>query len=109
MVVDVTEVVDSEGSHQQIYFHQPMTSIQAGDTPQTYTVIQKHLDPSQHPSTTQAQTNNVRSVQNIAGFEVMYWDYIKIYYTTHNYTNDIHVSNNKCQVQGHSCSQMYYS
>ena len=72
MVVDVTEVVDGEGSHQQIYFHQPMTSIQAGDTPQTYTVIQKHLDPSQHPSTTQAQTNNVRSVQNIAGFEVMY-------------------------------------
>ena len=79
MVVDVTEVVDSEGSHQQIYFHQPMTSIQSGDTPQTYTVIQKHLDPSQHPSTTQAQTNNVRAVQNIAGFEVMYWNYINIY------------------------------
>ena len=76
MVVDVTEVVDSEGSHQQIYFHQPITSIQGGDTEQTYTVVQKHLEPSQQQivvtGAPQVQSG-ARNIQNIHnGFEVMY-------------------------------------
>ena len=52
MVVDVTEVVDSEGSHQQIYFHQPITSV-AGGASQGYTVVQGNLENAQHVSTAQ--------------------------------------------------------
>ena len=71
MVVDVTEVVDGEGSHQQIYFHQPITTLQGGETQQTYTVVQKQLETSQHVNQSQVPST-VRNVQNIAGFEVMY-------------------------------------
>ena len=74
MVVDVTEVVDSEGSHQQIYFHQPITSIQGGDTQPTYTVVQKHLEPSQQIVVGAPQVQSgARNVQNMHNaFEVMY-------------------------------------
>ena len=71
MVVDVTEVVDGEGSHQQIYFHQPITTLQGGETQQTYTVVQKQIETSQHVNPGHV-TSTVRYVQNIAGFEVMY-------------------------------------
>ena len=71
MVVDVTEVVDGEGSHQQIYFHQPITTLQGGDPQQTYTVVQKQLETSQHVNMSQVPPT-VSNVQNITGFEVMY-------------------------------------
>ena len=72
MVVDVTEVVDAQGAHQQIYFHQPITGIQGTpDTQQTYTVVQKHLENTQQINPSQIPTT-IRNVQNISGFEVMY-------------------------------------
>ena len=70
MVVDVTEVVDSEGSHQQIYFHQPITSV-TGGTSQTYTVVQGNLENPQHVTTSHGPST-AHNVQHIAGFEVMY-------------------------------------
>ena len=70
MVVDVTEVVDAQGAHQQIYFHQPIPTIQGTpDAPQTYTVVQKHLNNSQQINPTQIPTT-IRTVQNIPGFEM---------------------------------------
>ena len=72
MVVDVTDVVDASGAHQQIYFHQPISGIQgAPETQQTYTVVQKNLESTQQVNPTQIPTT-IRSVQNISGFEVMY-------------------------------------
>ena len=72
MVVDVTEVVDAQGAHQQIYFHQPIAGIQgASDTSQTYTVVQKPLDNIQQINSSQIPTT-IQNVQNISGFEVMY-------------------------------------
>ena len=70
MVVDVTEVVDAQGAHQQIYFHQPMPTIQgASEAPQTYTVVHKHMDNSQQMNPPQIPTT-IRTIQNLSGFEM---------------------------------------
>ena len=72
MIVDVTEVVDSDGSHQQIYLHQPMTSMTTGGgNSQTYTVVQGNLENQQHLATSHSQPTP-QNVHHIAGFEVMY-------------------------------------
>ena len=70
MVVDVTEVVDSEGSHQQIYFHQPMSSV-TGGTSQTYTVVQGSLEKPQHIAASYVPSVGP-TVQQITGFEMTY-------------------------------------